>query len=161
MTEMSAFQINKAIEELQEKDLDPTVLVDTIESLELTRNEKLDGAAGLIDRSDMKINLAKRKVKEWQEVARVEENKKKRLNQYITDVIDGAGIRELVTDEHIFKPRYFKASVIIDKKENLPKDYVTYVEEVKVDKNKLYKDLKAGTEISGAHLKTHRGTTIK
>ena len=76
MTEMSAFQINAKIEELQDKDLDPQVLVDTIEILELTRNEKLDGAAGLIDRSDMKIALAKRKAKEWQEVARVEENKK-------------------------------------------------------------------------------------
>lgn len=63
MTEMSAFQINAKIEELQDKDLDPQVLVDTIESLELTRNEKLDGAAGLIDRSEMKIALAKRKAK--------------------------------------------------------------------------------------------------
>lgn len=161
MAEMSAFQINAKIEELQNKDLDPQVLVDTLESLELTRNEKLDEAAGLIDRSDMKITLAKRKAKEWQEVARVEENKKKRLNQYITDVIDGAGIKELVTDEHIFKPRNFKASVVIDKKEDLPKDYIKYVEEVKIDKNKLYKDLKAGTEINGAHLKAHRGTTIK
>lgn len=63
MTEMSAFQINAKIEELQDKDLDPQVLVDTIESLELTRNEKLDGAAGLIDRSDMKIALAKEKLR--------------------------------------------------------------------------------------------------
>ena len=30
MTEMSAFQINAKIEELQDKDLDPQVLVDTI-----------------------------------------------------------------------------------------------------------------------------------
>lgn len=161
MSELSAFQINKAIEELQEKDLDPAVLVDTIESLELTRNEKLDGAAGLIDRSDMKIALAKRKAKEWQEVARVEENKKKRLNQYITDVIDGAGIKELVTKEHIFKPRNFKDSVVIDKLADLPKEYITYIEDVKADKKKLYEDLKAGTEINGAHLKANRGTTIK
>lgn len=85
MAEMSVFQINAKIEELQDKDLDPQVLVDTLESLELTRNEKLDGAAGLIDRSDMKITLAKRKAKEWAEVARVEENKKKRLNQYVVE----------------------------------------------------------------------------
>ena len=39
MAEMSAFQINAKIEELQDKDSDPHVLVDTIESLELTRNE--------------------------------------------------------------------------------------------------------------------------
>lgn len=119
MAEMSAFQINAKIEELQDKDLDPQVLVDTIESLELTRNEKLDGAAGLIDRSEMKIALAKRKAKEQSEVARVEENKKKR------------------------------------------QEYITYIEDVKADKKKLYEDLKAGTEINGAHLKANRGTTIK
>ena len=161
MAEMSAFQINAKIEELQNKDLDPQVLVDTLESLELTRNEKLDGAAGLIDRSDMKIALAKRKAKEWAEVARVEENKKKRLNRYITEVIDGAGIKELVTKEHIFKPRNFKDSVVVDKLADLPKEYITYIEDVKADKKKLYADLKAGTEISGAHLKANRGTTIK
>lgn len=160
MAEMSAFQINAKIEELQDKDLDPQVLVDTIESLELTRNEKLDGAAGLIDRSDMKITLAKRKAKEWAEVARVEENKKKRLNQYITEVIDGAGIKELVTKEHIFKPRNYKESVVVDKLADLPKEYITY-KDIKADKKKLYKDLKVGTEISGAHLKANRGTTIK
>lgn len=158
---MSAFQINAKIEELQNKNLDPQVLVDTLESLELTRNEKLDGAAGLIDRSDMKITLAKRKTKEWAEVARVEENKKKRLNRYITEVIDGAGIKELVTSEHIFKPRDYKASVVIDKLADLPKEYITYIEDVKADKKKLYEDLKAGTEINGAHLKVNRGTTIK
>ena len=137
MTEMSAFQINAKIEELQDKDLDPQVLVDTIESLELTRNEKLDGAAGLIDRSDMKIALAKRKAKEWAEVARVEENKKKRLNRYITEVIDGAGIKELVTSEHIFRPRDYKPSVVVDKLADLPKEYITYIEDVKANKKKL------------------------
>lgn len=37
----------------------------------------------------------------------------------------------------------------------------TAIEDVKADKKKLYEDLKAGTEISGAHLKANRGTTIK
>ena len=161
MAEMSAFQINAKIEELQNKDLDPQVLVDTLESLELTRNEKLDGAAGLIDRSDMKIALAKRKAKEWAKVARVEENRKKWLNRYITEVLDRAGIKELVTSEHIFRPRYYKSSVVVDKLADLPKEYITYIEDVKADKKKLYADLKAGTEISGAHLKANRGTTIK
>lgn len=109
----------------------------------------------------MKITLAKRKAKEWAEVARVEENKKKRLNRYITEVIDGAGIKELVTKEHIFKPRNFKDSVVIDKLADLPKEYITYIEDVKANKKKLYEDLKAGTEINGAHLKANRGTTIK
>ena len=109
----------------------------------------------------MKIALAKRKAKEWAEVARVEENKKKRLNRYITEVIDGAGIKELVTSEHIFRPRDYKPSVVVDKLADLPKEYITYIEDVKANKKKLYEDLKAGTEINGAHLKANRGTTIK
>lgn len=40
-------------------------------------------------------------------------------------------------------------------------EYITYIEDVKADKKKLYEDLKAGTEINGAHLKANRGTTIK
>ena len=43
----------------------------------------------------------------------------------------------------------------------LPKEYITYIEDVKANKKKLYEDLKAGTEINGAHLKANRGTTIK
>ena len=115
MAEMSAFQINAKIEELQNKDLDPQVLVDTLESLELTRNEKLDGA----------------------------------------------GIKELVTSEHIFRPRDYKPSVVVDKLADLPKEYITYIEDVKANKKKLYEDLKADREINGAQLKANRGTTIK
>ena len=66
-----------------------------------------------------------------------------------------------VTSEHIFKPRNYKASVVIDKLADLPKEYITYIEDVKANKKKLYEDLKAGTEINGAHLKANRGTTIK
>ncbi|WP_245191614.1 hypothetical protein [Lactobacillus johnsonii] len=59
---MNVFDINNAIEELEQKDLDPEVLVDTIESLKLTRDQKLDGAAGLSDKYDSQINWAKERV---------------------------------------------------------------------------------------------------
>ena len=41
MAEMNAFQINAKIEELQNKDLDPQVLVDTLESLEFNQERKI------------------------------------------------------------------------------------------------------------------------
>lgn len=158
---MSAFQINAKIEELQDKDLDPRVIADTIESLELTRNEKLDGAAGLIDRSDMKLDLAKRKIKEWQEVARVEENRKKRLKQYIIDVMDGAGLQEVTTNNHILKPKNTRKSVVVEKLDLLPEEYIDRKTTSRADKTKLYEDLTAGKEIAGAHLKANRTLTIK
>ena len=36
---MNVFEINNAIAEIENKDLDPEVLVDTIKSLELTRDQ--------------------------------------------------------------------------------------------------------------------------
>ena len=42
---MNVFELNNAIKTIKEKDLDPETLKDTLESLELPRNEKLDNVA--------------------------------------------------------------------------------------------------------------------
>ena len=77
---MNVFEINNAIAEIENKDLDPEVLVDTIKSLELTRDQKLDGAAGLSDKYDSEIQWATDRIKELREFIKVSKNKKDRLN---------------------------------------------------------------------------------
>ena len=119
---MNVFEINNAIAEIENKDLDPEVLVDTI---------------------------------------KVSKNKKDRLNQYITDAIDNAGLKEIRTEHHILKPRNYRDSVIVEEIRKLPIDYVVEEKTIKADKKKLYEDLKAGKEITGAHLKANRKTLIK
>lgn len=158
---MNVFEINNAIAEIENKDLDPEVLVDTIQSLELTRDQKLDGAAGLSDKYDSEILWANNRIKELREFIKVSKNKKDRLNQYITDAIDDAGLKEIKTEHHILKPRNYRDSVIVEETGKLPIDYVVREEVIKPDKKKLYKDLKAGKEITGAHLKANRKTLIK
>lgn len=158
---MNVFDINNAIEELEQKDLDPEVLVDTIESLKLTRDQKLDGAAGLSDKYDSEIQWANDRIKELREFIKVSKNKKDRLNQYITDAIDDARLKEIRTEHHILKPRNYRDSVIVEEIRKLPIDYVVEEKTIKADKKKLYEDLKAGKEITGAHLKTNRRTLIK
>lgn len=73
---MNVFEINNAIAEIENKDLDPEVLVDTIKSLELTRDQKLDGAAGLSDKYDSEIQWATDRIKELREFIKVSKNKK-------------------------------------------------------------------------------------
>ena len=158
---MNVFEINKAIAEIENKDLDPEVLVDTIQSLELTRDQKLDGAAGLSDKYDSEIQWANDRIKELREFIKVSKNKKDRLNQYITDAIDDAGLKEIKTEHHILKPRNYRDSVIVEEIRKLPIDYVVEEKTIKADKKKLYEDLKAGKEITGAHLKANRKTLIK
>lgn len=72
---MNVFEINQAISELEQKDLDPDVLVDTIDSLKLTRDQKLDGAAGLSEKYDSQIEWAKKKMAELREFVKIQTNK--------------------------------------------------------------------------------------
>ena len=158
---MNVFEINNAIAEIENKDLDPEVLVDTIKSLELTRDQKLDGAAGLSDKYDSEIQWAKKKMAELKKFVKIQTNKKNRLNQFLTDAIDNAGEKEIQTEHHILKPRNYRDSVIVEEIRKLPIDYVVEEKTIKADKKKLYEDLKAGKEITGAHLKANRKTLIK
>lgn len=158
---MNVFEINSAIAKLENKDIDPELLADTIESLNLTREEKLDGAAGLSEKLGSEADWARNKIKQLQEFVKVSNNKQKRLNQFITDAIDDAGLKEVKTAHYLLKPRNYKASTIIEDTMELPVDYVTRETVIKANKKKIYEDLAAGKEVHGAHLKPNRKTVIK
>lgn len=55
---MNVFELNTAIKQVQEMDIDSETLADTLESLELPRNEKLDNVASWIEENKMKIEMA-------------------------------------------------------------------------------------------------------
>ena len=58
---MNVFELNATIKAVQEKDLDPETLKDTLESLELPRNEKLDNVSTWIENNQMKLDWLKAK----------------------------------------------------------------------------------------------------
>lgn len=53
---MNVFELNNAIKTVKEKDVDPEILKDTLESLELPRNEKIDNVATWIEENNMKYS---------------------------------------------------------------------------------------------------------
>ena len=65
---MNVFELNNAIKQVQEKDLDPETLKDTLESLELPRNEKLDNVATWIEENNMKLQWLKEKKRRLSDV---------------------------------------------------------------------------------------------
>ena len=158
---MNIWDINDAIKKIQEKDLDPDLLADTLESLQLTRDDKLDSVANWIESNKAKIDWLDGKLKQLREVKQHLTNQNKRLNEYLTNAIDDAGIKSLQTKNHILRPRNFKESTIVEKTEYLPSEYVTRKEVVQPNKKKIYEDLRKGKEIPGAHLKANRGTVIQ
>ena len=157
---MNVFELNTAIKQVQEMDIDAETLADTLESLELPRHEKLDNVASWIEENKMKIEWLKGKRKQLSDVETQLKKQTDRLQDFLTQAIDDSGKKEIQTENHLLKPRNYRDSVIVEATKDLPIDYVIRKEVIQPDKKLLYKDLKAGKEISGAHLKSNRKTVI-
>lgn len=158
---MNVFELNNAIKTVKEKDLDPETLADTLESLELPRNEKLDNVATWIEENNMKLQWLKEKKRQLSDVETSIKNQNERLQEFLTQAIDDSGQKEIQTENHILKPRNYKDSVIVEATEKLPIDYIVCSEVVKPNKKLIYEDFKKGKTIRGAHLKSNRKTVIK
>lgn len=158
---MNVFELNTAIKQVQEKDLDPETLADTLESLELPRNEKLDNVASWIEQNQMKLNWLKDKKRQLSDVEASIKKQTENLQEFLTKAIDDSGHKEIQTENHILKPRNYKDSVIVESTKDLPIDYIVCSEVVKPNKKLIYEDLKKGKSIRGAHLKSNRKTVIK
>lgn len=159
---MNLFELNDNYKELASRDdLDPTILKDTLDAIQDDRRSKLDNLATWADQLKSEIDFMSEKKKSWEDEITYRKNKLAWIKQYITDVLDDAGIKRLTTDNHLLSARNFKASTIIDSDEKLPDKFKVTETTTKPDKKAIYKALKAGEEVPGAHLKPNRNTAIK
>lgn len=163
---MNLFEINETIKAVMAKYNDPDTQMDeeafkdTLDSLEATRNDKLDGLAGWYDSNNSKINFIEDKIRALQEEKKRLTNQNKGIMDYMTSTIDEAGIKSVQTAHHLLRPRNYRDSVKVDPTVQLPKDYIKTEEIEKVNKKLLYQDLRAGIKIPGAELVPNRKTTI-
>lgn len=156
------FELNDQFRELSQRDdLDPTVLTDTLDAINEDRKTKLENLATWADQLKSEINFINDKQKQWRDEKTYRINKTNWIKQYMTNVMDDAGIKKLRTDNHMLSTRNFKASTIIDDEKKLPEKFTVTETVTKPDKQALYKALKNGEKVPGAHLRENRGTVIK
>lgn len=159
------FQLNDQYKALSQRDdLDPQVLVNTLDAINDDRKTKLDNLASWADQLKSEIDFIDEKQKTWRDEKTYRVNKLNWIKQYMTDVMDDAGIKKLQTDNHMLSTRNFKESTVIDDEDKIPtryRNYAKYQGMYDVKKNDVYKALKAGQEVPGAHLKPNRNTVIK
>lgn len=161
---MNLFELNDAFRALQERDdLDQTVLTDSLDAIQASREVKWDNIATWIDRNNATMDWVSKRIKELQGQKKHLENQTKSLMIYLTNSIDDAGYKEARTDNHILKPRNYKASVVVTDDNKLPLTFVHTETKtiVRPDKKALYEALKAGEQVPGAHLEPNRETVIK
>ena len=142
-------------------DVSEQALKDTLESIGEARDVTLDHLAFLIERNIAKGDFYAKKIKELQLAKKSAENTVNRLNAYMTSAMDDAGLKELQTENHVLKPRNYKESVVVDNASAIPDQFMVTKTTVTLSKMAIYKALKTGKEVKGAHLKTNRKTVIK
>lgn len=145
-------------------EIDDKVWQDTMEAIDGELEDKLDAMEYVMENYENDLAVLEKEEERLKEVVKnkkATESRIKSLKGFMAYFLDQAGKKKVTTDSHIYSVRNLKASV--ETNDDLPDEYI--VEHTKVerkpDKNRLYKELKAGTEIPGAWLKPNRKAVIK
>ena len=159
---MNLFELNEKYRELEQRDdLDPETLKDTLDSINDSREVKLDNIANWIENNQADIDFLDKKIKQLQADKKSLVNRTKSLMEYMTTAIDDSGFKELKTENHILKPRNYRASVYISNEKDIPSEFVKFKAVETIDKKAIYELLKNGETVRGAELKPNRKTVIK
>lgn len=159
---MNLFELNQAYRELEERDdLDLETLKDTLDSIEGAREVKLDNIATWIDKNKRDIEHCKTVIERNQKAKKALIKQNEWLKNYMTQVLDDAGIKKITTENYILQTKNNPVSTVVDDFEKLPDEFKKTETKVTADKIEIRKALSAGEDVPGAHLKHSRGTTIK
>ena len=162
---MNLFQLGQQYQELAgREDLDPTVLTDTLDSIDDTWTEKANNIAKWIESLDADVEWLTKKKRSISDELTYRKNLRANLMTYLTSAIDDRGLKEVHTDDYILRPRNYKQRTVIDNEGKIPDEYRNYAKYqgmYDIKRNDVYKALKDGKNVPGAHLEPNRKVMIK
>lgn len=159
---MNLFQLSQQYQQLADNDeLDPTVVADTLDSINDAWEDKLNNIAKWIESLDSDIDFLVNKKRSISDELSYRKNLKNNLMTYMTEAIDERGLKEVHTDDYILRPRNYKQRTVIDDEGKVPDEFKHVNAVVAVDKTAVYKALKNGEKVPGAQLKPNRKVMIK
>lgn len=159
------FELNDQFRELSQRDdLDPTILADTLDAIEDTWTDKVNNIANWIESLDADVDWLTKKKRSISDELTYRKNLRNNLMVYLTSAIDDRGLKEVRTDNFILRPRSYRQRTVIEDENKIPTEYRNYEKYqgmFDVDKSAIYKALKDGKQVPGAHLKPNRKVMIK
>ena len=162
---MNLFQLSQQYQQLADNDeLDPTVVADTLDSINDAWEDKLNNIAKWCESLDSDIDFLTKKKRSISDELSYRKNLRANLMTYLTSAIDDRGLKEVHTDDYILRPRNYKQRTVIDDEDKIPGEYRNYAKYqgmYDIKKNDVYKALKDGKNVPGAHLEPNRKVMIK
>jgi len=158
---MKLYELNEAFQNIQALIEDGEEgLEDTLESINLAIEDKLENIGKVIKNLEAEANAFKEEEKRLVERRRSIENNIKRLKQYAEDSLKTTGQRKVKAGLFTFAIQKNPPSVKIHDEKLIPEQFFIPVEP-KIDKKTLKEMLQEGAEIPGAELVQGEGLRIR
>lgn len=148
---------------MEDPELDPKTLADTMEGIEGELEVKADGYAKVIRNMESDISAIKAEMTRLSDRKKTIEKNIQTLKLALQKAMEITGKTKFKTELFSFGVRTNAPAVVIDEQyiENIPTEYLR-VKEPEIDKTKLKEALKGGVDLEGiAHLEQSSSLIIK
>lgn len=157
---MNLYELSIAFQEVQNMELDPEVMQDTLDSIEGAIENKAENIAKLIRNLESDVTAYKEEEDRLKTKRQATENKVKWLKTYLEDNMKLTGKTKFKSGMFNFSIQKNPASVNITDEKAIPEEFLIQ-QPPKVDKTSLKEILKRGIEVPGAELKQTEGLRIR
>ena len=157
---MNLYELSIAFQEVQNMDLDPEVMKDTLDSIEDAIENKAENIAKLVRNLESDVSAYKEEEDRLKTKRQATENKVKWLKTYLEDNMKLTGKTKFKSGMFNFSIQKNPASVNITDERIIPEEFLIQ-QPPKVDKTSLKEILKRGIEVPGAELKQTEGLRIR
>lgn len=157
---MNLYELSLSFQEVQNMDLDPEVMQDTLDSIEDAIENKAENIAKLVRNLESDVSAYKEEEDRLKTKRQATENKVKWLKTYLEDNMKLTGKTKFKSGMFNFSIQKNPASVNITDEKIIPGEFLI-PQPPKVDKTSLKEILKRGIEVPGAELKQTEGLRIR
>lgn len=157
---MNLYELSLAFQDVQNMDLDPEVMKDTLDSINDAIENKAENIAKLIRNLESDVSAYKEEEDRLKTKRQATENKVKWLKTYLEDNMKLTGKTKFKSGMFNFSIQKNPASVNITDERIIPEEFLIQ-QPPKVDKTSLKEILKRGIEVPGAELKQTEGLRIR
>ena len=157
---MNLYELSLAFQDVQNMDLDPEVMKDTLDSIEDAIENKAENIAKLIRNLESDVSAYKEEEDRLKTKRQATENKVKWLKTYLEDNMKLTGKTKFKSGMFNFSIQKNPASVNITDEKIIPEEFLIQQPPI-VDKTSLKEILKRGIEVPGAELKQTEGLRIR
>ena len=146
----------------EDPDIDEQAFMDTLEGIEGALEDKADGYAKVMKQLEANADGLETEIKRLQERKSLMAKNVDRMKSTLQKMMETTGKEKFKTELFSFHIQNNPPSLVMDSEdiEVIPMEYLV-PQDPKIDKTKIKADIKAGKEITFAHMVTGRSLRIK